>query len=237
MTNALLVLQSLDSNADALRARRAGLQERALLRECEAAMAALVAERADAYERRTALARVEHDAGSLVADLEARAHEVETTLYAGRVRATKELEALQVELRECKRRQSEAEDKEFVLMEQQERVDAEIVAMEARRGQLEAQAGELRQVIAAEEGKIDEEIAGIVAQRSVLDPPVPVAVLTLYEKMRGFPRLGGLVAVSTAGGTCAGCKTVLPILLTSRLARGPVDEVVQCVNCLRILVA
>jgi len=237
VTNALLELQRLDSNADALRARRAGLQERVLLRECEAALAALVAERADAYERRAALVRVEHDAGSLVADLEARAHEVETTLYAGRVRATKELEALQVELRECKRRQSEAEDSEFVLMEQQERVDAEIVAMEARRGQLEVQAGELRAVIATEEAKIDEEIGGLIEQRSVLDPPVPVTVLTLYEKMRGFPRLGGLVAVSTAGGTCAGCKTVLPILLTSRLARGPVDDVVQCVNCLRILVA
>jgi len=200
-------------------------------------MATLVAERADAYERRTALARVEHDAGSVVADLEARAHEVETTLYAGKVRATKELEALQVELRECKRRQSEAEDREFALMEQQERADAEIVAMEARSGQLEVQAGELRGVIAAAEAKIDEEIRGLVTQRSLLDPPVPAAVLTLYEKMRGFPRLGGLVAVSTAGGTCAGCKTVLPILLTSRLTRGPVDDVVQCVNCLRILVA
>jgi predicted nucleic acid-binding Zn-ribbon protein len=109
--------------------------------------------------------------------------------------------------------------------------------MEARRVQLDVQAGELRAVIAAEEAKIDEEIRGLVAQRLVLDPPVPGAVLTLYEKMRGFPRLGGLVAVSTAGGTCAGCKTVLPILLTSRLARGPVDDVVQCVNCLRILVA
>jgi hypothetical protein len=237
VTNALLELQRLDSNADALRARRAGLQERALLRECEAAMAALVAERTDAYERRTALARLEHDAGSLVADLEARAHDVETTLYAGKVRAIKELEALQVELRECKRRQIEAEDQEFALMEQQERADAEIVAMEVRHGLLEVQAEKLRGVIAAEEARIDEEITGIVAQRAVLNPPVPAAVLTLYEKMRGFPRLGGLVAVSTVGGTCAGCKTVLPILLTSRLTRGPVNDVVQCVNCLRILVA
>jgi len=214
VTKALLALQRLDSNADALMARRAKLPERELLRECEAALAALVVERADACQRRTGLARIERDAGSRVADLEARAHEVETALYAGKVKAIKELEALQVELRECKRRQSEAEDQELALMEQQERVDAEIVAMDAKSGMLEARAGKLRAVIAAEEAEIDEEIGGIVAQRPVLDPPVPAAVLTLYEKMRAFPRLGGLVAVSVAGGACAGCKTVLPIVLT-----------------------
>jgi len=237
VTTALLALQRLDSDADALRARRAGLPERTRLRECEAALATLVTQRAAACECRTALARVEYDAGSLVADLEARAHEVEAALYAGKVKAIKELEALQVQLRECKRRQSEAEDQEFALLEQQEQVDAQITAMDARRGLLESEAGELHAVVAAEEARIDEEIAALVAQRSVLDPPVPATVFTLYEKMRGFPRLGGLVAVSAAGGTCAGCKTVLPIILTSRLARGPVDEIVQCVTCQRILVA
>jgi hypothetical protein len=237
VTNVLLALQRLDSSADALRARRSGLPERASLRDCEAALEALAREKAETQERRSALARVERDAGSLVADLESRAHEVETTLYAGKVRAIKELEALQVELRECKRRQSEAEDRELALMEQQERIEAELVAMEARRGLLETQAAELQAAIAAEEAKIDLEIEAVVAQKSQLEPPVPAPVLTQYEKMRAFPRLGGLVAVSAAGGACAGCKTVLPIVLTSRLARGPADEIVQCVNCQRILVA
>jgi len=237
VTNLLLELQRLDSRVDELRARRSGLPERALLREGEAAMVALVSERADAADRRVTLARAERQAAGVVNDLEARTREVESTLYSGKVNAIRELEALQLELRECQRRQGEREDEELVVMEQQEKLDGEIAGMDARRERLGIQAAELRAMIEAAESQIDTEIGQLVAQRSALTPHVPAAVLAVYEKLRSFPRLGGKVAVSVAGGACGGCNTILPTVLASRLHRTPLDKAVQCLHCQRILVS
>lgn len=235
MTNLLLELQRLDSSVDELRARRSGLPERALLRESEAAIVALVNERAEAADRRLTLARAERHAAGLVNDLEARTREVETTLYSGKVKAIRELEALQLELQECQRRQGQREDEELVVMEQQEQLDGEIAAMDARRERLGIQAAELRAVIKAAESQIDAEIGYLVAQRSALH--LPPAVLAVYEKLRSVPRLGGKVAVSVTGGACGGCKMILPTILTSRLHRAPLDKAVQCLHCQRILVS
>jgi len=235
VTNLLLELQRLDSIADELRARRSGLPERALLREGEAAMAALVSERAEAADRRVTLAHAERQTARLVKDLEARTRDVETRLYSGKVNAIRELETLQLELRECQRRQSEREDEEFVVMEQQEQLDLEIAAMDTRRELLGIRAAELDAVIKAAESQIDTEIGTLVAQRSALTLDLPAVVLAVYEKLRSFPRLGGKVAVSVAGGACGGCKMILPTVLTSRLHRTPLDKVVQCLHCRRIL--
>lgn len=237
MTNHLLELQRLDSRVDVLRARRSGLPERALLREGEAEMVVLVAARADAADRRLALARAEREAAAVVNDLEARTREVENTLYSGRVSAIRELEALQLELGECKRRQGEREDEELVVMEHQETLDGEIAGMDARSELLGIRAAELRELIEAAESEIDAEIQDLVSQRSALIPSVPAAVLAVYEKLRSYPRLGGKVAVGVAGNACGGCNTILPTVLTSRLHRTPSDKPVQCMHCQRILVS
>jgi uncharacterized protein len=238
VTNLLLLeLQHLDSRVDELRARRSGLPERTLLREGEAAMAELVRRGAEAAERRVTLAREERRTAGSVNDLEARTREVESTLYSGRVTAIRELEALQLELRECQRRQAEREDEELLVMEQQEQLDGEIAAMDARQELLGIQAAELRAVIEAAESQIDTEIEHLVAQRSALTPQLPAPVLAVYEKLRSLPRLGGKVAVSVAGGACGGCKMIIPTILTSRLHRTPPETTVQCLHCQRILVS
>ena len=200
-------------------------------------MVALVGARAEAADRRVALARAEREAAAVVSDLEARTREVEKTLYSGKVNAIRELEALQLELRECKRRQRESEDEELVVMEQQEKLDGEIAGMDARGELLGIRAAELRELIKAAESQMDTEIEHLIAQRSGLLPSLPAAVLAVYEKLRASPRLGGKVAVGVAGNACGGCNTILPTVLTSRLHRAPLDKAVQCMHCQRILVS
>lgn len=236
MTHLLLDLQRLDSSADDLRARRTGMPERALLQQSEDAIAALVVDRTAAADRRAALARDEREAASLVTDLESRAREVESTLYSGKVKVIRELEGLQAELKECKRRLGEREDAELVVLEAQERLESEIAAIDARSEQLGAETAQLRAVIAAAEAQIDAELAGLAAERSALIPPLASAVLTVYEKLRASPRLRGRVAVGVASGACNGCNSILPSMLVSRLHRATADEAVQCMQCQRILV-
>lgn len=90
-------------------------------------------------------------------------------------------------------------------MEQQEQLELEIAAMDTRRELLGIRAAELVAVIKAAESQIDTEIGTIVAQRSALTLDLPAVVLAVSEKLRSFPRLGGKVAVSVAGGACGGC--------------------------------
>ncbi len=140
----LLELQRLDSEADALRARRDALPERALLGEREAEMAALESQRNAAKERELALGRDEHRVETQVTDARAKAQEIEATLYSGKIKVVNELKALQAELRSFQQRQREHEEAELAVMEQQEQLATEIAALDARGAALASEAGSLR---------------------------------------------------------------------------------------------
>jgi predicted nucleic acid-binding Zn-ribbon protein len=234
--HSLLELQGLDSSADALRARRAGLPERAAIPEHEAEIAALARERDEARGRRVTLGREEHRVEGLVADLEAKAHEVEITLYSGKITASRELEALQKELHDFQRRRGEREGEELALMEQAEQIEAEMAAMDMRRETLETQLAELRAALAAAESQIDAELARIAEQREAVVPRLSAPLLAVYEKLRAFPRLAGRVAVLLERGTCSGCRGAVPIVIVSRIEREPAGATVQCPRCQRLLV-
>jgi predicted nucleic acid-binding Zn-ribbon protein len=232
----LLELQRLDLEADGLRARRAGLPERAAHAACEAELAALVGAQAEVEARRTALGREEHQAETVVADLGAKAREVEGRLYSGQVTAIKELEALQHELQEWRRRQGEQEEAELALMEQQEGVAGEIAGLDAHRKALEAERARLRQVIGAAEAEIDAELARILEARGAVLAQVPADVCKRYEALRAAPPIRGRAVARIQGGACSGCRATLPIAFASGLEREPAGTVAPCPRCGRLLV-
>jgi hypothetical protein len=232
----ILELQDIDASADELRARRAGLPERAALRACEEALAALTREREEAEARRASLRREERRADALVADSKAKAKEVETALYSGKVTAARELEALQRELAGLQRAQREHEDAELAVLEQEEELDAALVQMESRRAQLEEELGALRVATLAHEQKIDAELERLAELRTAALPLVPAAWLGIYEKLRALPRLAGRVAVVVERGACSGCRMALPMIQMSRMLREPAARVDRCPHCTRIVV-
>jgi hypothetical protein len=234
--HSLLELQRVDSAADALRVRRAGLSERAELQACEAELEALGREREEAAPRRVALAREERRVEAEVADLTARAREVERTLYSGTVTAIRELEALQAELRDFDRRRREREEEELVVMEQEEQLGGRIAVLDARRAELAARAAELRKAIGAAEAEIDAELARVAEERSAVAAQLAAPLLGTYQQLRGVARLAGRAAVRMERGTCTGCRVVLPIVLATRIQHGPADGSTLCPSCGRLLV-
>jgi predicted nucleic acid-binding Zn-ribbon protein len=232
--NPLLTLQQLDSSADAARTRCAELPERMALREQEAEAAALLAARAAAGEKRSILDGQLREADTLVADLEAKAREVERSLYSGATSVLRELEALQEELRDVRRRQGEREEAELVVMEQEEQLDAEIAALEARSVAVETRIAELRAAVAAEEVRTEAELARIAEQRVEVVPQVSPALLSDYETLRAVPRLAGRAAARLQNGTCGGCSVSLPIAVAARIQR-EAAEIAHCPRCGRIL--
>lgn len=231
----LLELQQLDSDADALRKRCAELAERALLQEAEAEGASLCAAGESSAEQHRLLAARLREAEARVADLDAKAREVERSLYSGETNVLRELDALQHELGDVRRRKSEREDAELEVMEQSERLDAEIAANAASRVAVAGRIAELRAAIAAEEARTDAELACLAGQRLGIAARIEPALLAAYEALRANPRLGGRAAARLHNGTCGGCSVSLPIMAASRIQAAPVGSE-PCPRCGRILV-
>jgi predicted nucleic acid-binding Zn-ribbon protein len=232
----LLSLQQPDLAVDGLRTRRATLPERAACATRAAELAALGTAREEAEGRRAALGREEHRAEALVADLAARTREVGERLYSGQVKAIKELEALQQELRECQRRQAEQETAELALMEQEETVGGEIAALDARRTALTEQLAQLTGALTAAEAEIDAELARLLAARDAAAAGLDPTLLARYETLRAAPPIKGRAVVRFADGVCAGCRSSLPIAFVSSLYGAAAGSTSACPRCGRILV-
>ena len=235
-THPLLEVQRLDLYADELRARRAGLPERAACTAREAELAALAGLRAETEGRRSALAREERLLEGKVADLGAKAREVEARLYSGTTRAIKELEALQHELGEWQRRRGEEEAAELALMEQEERVVAELAALGARGATLEAELGALRMALAASEAELDAELARVQEARGNAARELDASLLRRYDSLRASPPIRGRAAVRLADGACLGSRRALPIAFVSGLYGHAEGATAHCPHCGRILV-
>jgi predicted nucleic acid-binding Zn-ribbon protein len=232
----LIEAQRLDLYADALRARRAALPERPACSEKEAAIRALLATRGELEAQRAVLAREEHRIEAVVADLDAKAHDVETRLYSGQVKAIKELEGLQHELAETRRRQAEQEAAELALLEQVEDLGARLAALDAEHAAQAAALTELRARLAALEADLDGELAKAGATRAAALAPVDPVLVKRYETLRAAPPIRGRAVARIEGGVCAGCRSSLPIAFASELHGKPAGTTVACPRCGRILV-
>ena len=232
----LIEAQRLDLYADALRARRAALPERPASAEKETALRALLAARAGLEVERAALATEERRVEALVADLDAKAHDVETRLYSGQVKAIKELEALQHELKEGRRKQAELESAELELLEKAETLDARLAALDAEHAALAKALAELRSRLATLEADLDGEIAGATATRDAALAAVDSTLAKRYQTLRAAPPIRGQAVARVESGACAGCRASLPIAFASELGSKPAGTIVACPRCGRILV-
>jgi predicted nucleic acid-binding Zn-ribbon protein len=234
-THPILEVQRLDLEADGLRARRAGLSERAACAAREAELLALAGRRTEAEGRRSAVAREEHLVEGRVAELAAKAREVEGRLYSGEIKVLKELEGLQLELGEWQRRRGEEEGVELALLEQDEGIAGELAELGARSAALEAELAALRASLAAAEAEIDAALARIAETRGSAAAGLEGSLLQRYDALRAAPPIRGRAAVQISEGACLGCRRALPIAFVSGLHGAAAGATALCPHCGRIL--
>jgi len=232
----LLDVQDLDLSSDQLHERRRTMPEREALRASHTEAAALDEAHTALIERRETLSNTEHDLGSEVATVAAKAKEVEDALYSGSVKVPKELEALQEELRLLRARQSGIEEQEMELLEEIELCDGEIVENRSAHTGAEARAAELEAAIRAAETEIEAELTQVAARRGAESSHVPAPILAEYDRLRGKERMAGRAAARLADGSCQGCRVKLPVLEYNRMKAEPEDTLLCCVHCGRVLV-
>jgi uncharacterized protein len=228
----LLRLQAIDTRLQQLAHRLRSLPqtaELAALGERDTAVRGRRAEAVGALEdARTELGRIESD----VEVVEKRiARDADRLTHTS---SMKDVQALESELASLRKRLSDLEDGELVVMEKVEAAESDVAGIDRERA-------ELAEAVAALESARDEAAGGLGTERehaerdrATIAGTLPDDLLRFYEDRR--VRGGGIGAALLQHRTCGGCTITLTGSDLEAMRRSAPDEVVQCPECDRILV-
>jgi predicted nucleic acid-binding Zn-ribbon protein len=228
----LLDLQSLDTAIDRMNARRAALEG-----EGELGAARAEAERAEQEfgELRLQLDTFDRDGSKLEHEIDSltqKAADEESRLFGGAVANAKELESIQREVDNLRKRKAEREDELLVVLERREEVErrakeAEVRA-EDRRVAVDTVAGDASREL----GQIGADLTAKQADRDRLAAGFDPELLELYDDLRKQKKGVGVAAL--ADGVCQGCHEKLSAVELDRIKH--TEDVPRCEYCRRILV-
>jgi len=231
-TARLLDLQSLDTSIGRLIARRTALEG-----EGDLATARAEADRAEQElgELRLQLDVFDRDGKKLEHEIDSltqKAADEESRLFGGAVANAKELESIQREVDNLKKRKTEREDELLVVLERREEV-------ERRAGEAEVRSAERRVAVDTVAGDASRELAEIAgelgakqAEREGLAAGFDPELLELYDDLRRQKK--GIGVAALVDGVCQGCHEKLSAVELDRLKRS--DGVARCEYCRRILI-
>ena len=231
---ALLALQDLDSSIDQRRHRRAHLPEVAELATIDREAAALTKAGAEVAASSGESAQRQAVVEADLAATEARAAAVSRRLYGGEVSASRELQAMLTDVDTLTARASALEDQVLEIMELREPFEARMAELAAQAVALEERRVASAGALAVSAAAVDEELAGLVAQRADAARLVAPDLLARYDALR--PRLDGVAVARLVGNHCDGCHLTLPSMELDRIRHLAEREVATCDQCGRILV-
>lgn len=230
----LLDVQELDSRIDAVRHRLAGIPEAAQLAAIGGRRKALDDKLRD---RRVEVADLTADQRKADADVESvrtRRERDQGMLDSGAVKNPKDAERMLHELESLARRISDLEDVEIEVMERLEAVQRDLEHTEGELAALEEEARRLEEVRSARAAELEGELAQLQGEREQTAAGVPEDLMALYAKLR--EQKGGVGAAALRARQCEGCRLTLDNSILGEIRQRPVDDVVRCEECGRILV-
>ncbi len=230
----LLDLQALDTSLSQLAHRRGDVRHVAELAELEARTAQL---RDRDVAVRTAVSDLEREVRRAEADAEQvrdRIARDQQRLDSGAVASARQLEDLQREIGNLRRRVETLEDAELEVMERLEEAQGRAAAVTADLASVLAARQVTERARDAAFADIDAEVARVEQERARVATEIPVDLLALYDRIRA--NSGGVGAAALHRGRCQGCQLMLTPADLGRIRSEPVDEVVRCEECRRILV-
>jgi predicted nucleic acid-binding Zn-ribbon protein len=230
----LLVVQDLDTLITQLVHRRAALAERVGLAALEAELAALVGEESALLARRRDLVATQKELEAQIAVVNERRTGIEQRMYAARGSSTRDLQAMDEEVRHLNQRRGELEEEELVAMVDQDPLDSALTALAGRKAPIAEKANLLRAEVAQGQAEIDGELKSARAERDTEAAQLPAALSERYEVLRA--RLKGTGAARLIGHRCSGCHLELSPVEVERIRAMSPDTVVTCDQCGRILV-
>jgi hypothetical protein len=230
----LLSLQERDLAVDRIRHRLETLPEREQVADGEARRVACVADAARVREQRDEVAAREQrfdDEARLLGD---QAMAAEAKLYGGEVASPRELQALQADIEQLKRRQRTIEDRQLAAMEEREPLETRLAELEATIEAIDAELAAARATLGDAEAALDAELSDERSARDAIATGIDAALLSAYEERRA--KASGVGVARLVGTMCQGCHLSIPATEVDRIRRAPAGTFEYCDNCGCILV-
>lgn len=230
----LLDLQMLDSAIERLAVQRRTLPELADITRLGDRLRTLSAELADAERARNDSARAQTRLETDVEQVRTRSKRDQERLNNGNITSAKELENLQSEIASLTRRRDVLEDELLELMEMAETAAARADELIAEREKLEAEKADA--VIRRDAAwiELDSQSAMKAEERTQLSATLPTDLIALYERIRKSSN--GVGAARLFRRRCEGCHLELSGSDWNDVVDAPVQLVLRCEECRRILI-
>ncbi len=145
----------------------------------------------------------------------------------------KELEQTQHEIQTLKKRQLALEEIELEIMVRSEAVTERSKVLTTDLASLETLKAEINQRLSAATNEINSLITTKQKDRQAVAVKIEKVLLDLYEKIRTSSGVG---AAALVGNKCNGCNLAINAVEMQRIKTLPLDEVLRCEECRRILV-
>jgi predicted nucleic acid-binding Zn-ribbon protein len=230
----LLDVQSVDNTLSQLAHRKKTLPQLAEIAALRQRRAELDGRRVELSTRVSDLSGHQRRLDADVEQVRSRKQRNQQRLDSGAVGSPKDLANLQHELIALDRRIFSLEDEELEYMEQVEELQGELDSVVSQLGDLDEQLAQQTSARDAAVAELDAAAANSVQERERLAGGLPAPLLTLYERVRN--QHGGVGAAALVRRQCQGCRLQLNAGDVAELAKAPVDEVLRCPECDRILV-
>lgn len=164
-------------------------------------------------------------------DMEAKMRKMEDLLASGSIRSGREVEHVQKELDEFRRRKDILENRMIDLMLQIEETERKLKEREELLEQTKEQLAQIRQQAAMLKEILTKEQQLLLEEREKLRAMLPPELLARYERLKG--RLGGVAVAKIEGNLCGACRVTITAEII-RTLRDP-EGLPTCENCGRFL--
>lgn len=179
------------------------------------------------------LTRAQKKADLEVEQVKTRRQRDEERMASGAINSPKDLSNMQHELAALERRIGTLEDEEIEIMEQLEEAQTALDAVTADLDAVKTEIAHAEDARDAALVAIEEQAKKASAARAELVEQVPADLLALYDKLRAQYGSG---AAALQARRCEGCRLEINSADLRDIAAQPVNDVVRCPECSRILV-
>jgi predicted nucleic acid-binding Zn-ribbon protein len=162
-------------------------------------------------------------------DLQEKVRRIDSKLYSGTTKDSKELVNLEKEVKGLKSQIGPKEDVLLGLMSQVEGVEAKVKTTTEELERLKREWEQRQETLGRRKREVETVLAKLKDDRNRLGQQIDSEVLNTYERLR---LTKGQAVVKVEKGKCQGCHITVP---TSQWQKAKAGDLIQCTSCSKIL--
>jgi predicted nucleic acid-binding Zn-ribbon protein len=173
--------------------------------------------------------RKQKSSGWELEDLQEKVRQINSKLYSGTTKDSKELVNLEKEVKSLKGQIRPKEDALLELMSQVEEIEANIKTAAVEIERLKREWEQRQETLGQRKGEIETVLTKLRRDRNGLEQQIDPEALNTYERIK---RTRGQAVVKVERGKCQGCHITVP---TSQWQKAKAGDLILCNSCYRIL--